>query len=242
MVIGNANEADAVSLLAIVAQAFPFQELPVSARSYRRIFSLPTPNSSSLESPVRPSSVNTDMPTPLGYILSHKEPNPQDENSACTFYFQLPTRDISAAVQLEILADAIEQPFYDELRTKQQLGYIVSSGVRTKEGYKYLTFTVQSSLATGHDLIERIESFLADFFVQFQRDFNEKQLDALKSGIKSRKLEPDQSLTSQATRLWSEIIYSDSPSLLLNSNCIGGAVGGPAGEKYRLNGRGVLGN
>lgn len=29
---------------------------------------------------------------------------------------------------MELLSELVEQPFYDELRTKQQLGYLVFSG------------------------------------------------------------------------------------------------------------------
>ena len=54
----------------------------------------------------------------------------------------------------------MEQPFYDSLRTKQQLGYIVYSGVRFKEGFASLLFVVQSSLKDGPALSERVEEFL----------------------------------------------------------------------------------
>ncbi|KAL3896124.1 MAG: hypothetical protein SGPRY_013342 [Prymnesium sp.] len=40
---------------------------------------------------------------------------------------------------------ALEQPFYGELRTQQQLGYIVQSGVSESEGVRGLSFLVQSS-------------------------------------------------------------------------------------------------
>ena len=60
-------------------------------------------------------------------------PNTNDDNSCSAFYYQMPSAD--EAVLVELLADLVEQPFYDSLRTKQQLGYIVYSGVRFKEGF-----------------------------------------------------------------------------------------------------------
>jgi hypothetical protein len=56
-----------------------------------------------------------------GTLLKHAEPNPNDDNSAVIFYFQDPSRDLKSNVLLELMAEAIEQPFYDSLRTKQQV-------------------------------------------------------------------------------------------------------------------------
>jgi secreted Zn-dependent insulinase-like peptidase len=61
-------------------------------------------------------------------------PNAKDDNSATTFYFQLPSREIEDYILLELLAESLEQAFYNSLRTQQQLGYITYSGVRSREG------------------------------------------------------------------------------------------------------------
>ena len=39
-------------------------------------------------------------------------------------------RDPNEYVLLEVLAELVEQPFYNSLRTQQQLGYIVYSGIK----------------------------------------------------------------------------------------------------------------
>lgn len=39
-----------------------------------------------------------------------------------------PTKQPNKKVTAELLSELVEQPFYDELRTQQQLGYLVFSG------------------------------------------------------------------------------------------------------------------
>ena len=50
---------------------------------------------------------------------------------------------------LGLLSQLIDQPFYAELRTKQQLGYIVGSSITESEGVRGLVFSVQSSAAAA---------------------------------------------------------------------------------------------
>ena len=64
---------------------------------------------------------------------------------------------------LEVLAAILEAPFYGELRTKQQLGYIVSSGVKQQREVRSLVFTVQSGFADAVYLTERVFAFLNAF-------------------------------------------------------------------------------
>ena len=139
-----------------------------------------------------------------GYRLSRPEPNDNDDNSCATFYFQLPSRDPKEYVLVELLAEAVEQAFYNSLRTQQQLGYIVYSGVRAREGICSLAMSVQSAILGGDELAQRIEAFVDAFTAEkgglgqiSQDDFVSYQ-----QGLIVRKLEPDQRLTAQAARFW----------------------------------------
>ena len=98
--------------------------------------------------------------------------------------------------------------FYNDLRTQQQLGYIVYSGLRFREGIYTLVFTVQSNSYDSYEIIDRILKYLANAVDDID-DTTEDAFESYKEGIISRKLEPDQRLTGQAGRFWSEIILSD---------------------------------
>jgi len=52
------------------------------------------------------------------------------------------------------------EPFYNELRTKKQLGYIVASGVKAVAETRTISFVVQSSVAPSDALTIEILSFL----------------------------------------------------------------------------------
>lgn len=68
--------------------------------------------------------------TPLGTLLRREEPNKENTNAAAYVVFQVGSRDRKDRVAAELLSQLIEQPFYDQLRTQQQLGYLVFSGRR----------------------------------------------------------------------------------------------------------------
>jgi len=192
LVMGNIDEAGALEFIQLVEATFPFDPLLKGERSRRRLIELPFTNTDSN----------------YGNRLSRKEPNTNDENSAATFYFQLPSRSINEYLLVEILADAIEQPFYNDLRTKQQLGYIVYSGVRSREGIYSLAFVTQSSLVDGSELVRRIENFLQGWLPKLIA-MTDTEFEEYRQGILVRKEEPDQRLSIQAGKFWSEISLRD---------------------------------
>ena len=101
-----------------------------------------------------------------------------------------------------------EQAFYNSLRTQQQLGYIVYSGVRSREGIYSLTLTVQSALVDGAELSRRIEAFV-ESAITTAAAITQEELESYQEGLAVRKLEPDQRLTSQAGRFWGEIVEAE---------------------------------
>jgi insulysin len=191
LVAGNIDEKDALGLVSMVQRALPFSPIPAPQRSRRRVCVLPT--------------ASTEQ---RGVVLRHQEPNDDDDNSATNFYFQLPSRFPKDTVPLEVLAEALEQGFYNELRTQQQLGYIVFSGLRAREGIYTLTLTVQSNVLDASSITDRVEKYLTQALLELTT-MPADSFEAFKEGIRVRKLEPDQRLTGLATRLWSEIVLSD---------------------------------
>ena len=101
-----------------VERSFPFSPLPANERAAKRVV-------------LYPAGI-------IGARLSRNEPNPSDANSACTFYFQLPSGLAADYMPLELLAEVAQQPFYNSLRTQQQLGYIVFCGVKVSNLHEVL--------------------------------------------------------------------------------------------------------
>ena len=72
--------------------------------------------------------------------------NPEEANSATEVYLQVGPDVGDDWIHLAVLAQLIEQPLYEELRTRQQLGYIVQSAITDTEGVRGLIVSVQSAV------------------------------------------------------------------------------------------------
>jgi insulysin len=60
-----------------------------------------------------------------------------------------------------VLSNFLSEPFYSELRTKQQLGYIVGANASASLRQRYFTFVIQASGYAPDDLRTRAEKFIA---------------------------------------------------------------------------------
>jgi len=90
---------------------------------------------------------------------------------------------------------AIKEPCFDTLRTKEQLGYVVSCSATTAGGAKYLTVIIQgseeadssSSTPNGPDYYAtRAETFLASYASSLQ-NMSEKDFEDFRSAYISSK-------------------------------------------------------
>ena len=59
-----------------------------------------------------------------------------------------------------IMSAALQQPFYTEMRTNQQLGYIVWSYSSAKDETQYLSFLIQSGVYPADELNKRADEFI----------------------------------------------------------------------------------
>ena len=59
-----------------------------------------------------------------------------------------------------LASKAIEQPFYTEMRTNQQLGYVVWSYPRLQDDTYYLNFLIQSGDYPADDLDQRADNLI----------------------------------------------------------------------------------
>jgi len=144
LIQGNYNEAEALDLVKSIGDVLPFKPIPESEYP-RRLEALPLPTSPALILPPR---------------LLIAEPNPSNENSVSYVMLQSLGKSEKDHVLLEILNAVVEEPFYNELRTKKQLGYIVASGVKAVAETRTISFIVQSSVAPSDALTIEILSFL----------------------------------------------------------------------------------
>jgi len=82
-------------------------------------------------------------------------------NSAFIRDYVLPDDAPATRAAAAVLANFFGDPFYSELRTKQQLGYIVGSSAPASLRHRYFTFVIQSSGYAPDELRRRAETFIA---------------------------------------------------------------------------------
>ena len=86
--------------------------------------------------------------------------NEAEANSAVQVYLQVGPDNGEDWLLLVVLSRLLEQPFFEDLRTRQQLGYIVGSSVTENAGVRALVLTVQSAVQPPPELEKRIAAFL----------------------------------------------------------------------------------
>ncbi|KAJ3280388.1 hypothetical protein HK104_000705 [Borealophlyctis nickersoniae] len=122
----------------------------------------------------------------------------QVKGNAVVWVASLGKKDFKLRSGQDILAKLMKEPFYSELRTKQQTGYIVSSGGFQLCKELFLQAGVQSNTHDARDLLARIELFLENFL----RDLNESpdiqtRFESVKASILARLAQPHDTLSSK---------------------------------------------
>lgn len=86
------------------------------------------------------------------------------------------------AVQ-QILMQAISEPFFAQLRTKQQTGYLVTSYGEEIERKLFNLFAVQSNTHEPRDLLARFEAFIEGYLQELDKELTEKRFNNIKVAL-----------------------------------------------------------
>ncbi len=101
----------------------------------------------------------------------------------------------------QILSKALQESFFETLRTKQQTGYIAKAWDSEIERQLLQCFAVQSSTHNPTDLLMRFELFLEDFTKHFTTILSEERFENLrKMLITTLQMQPE-NMQGMATRL-----------------------------------------
>lgn len=189
LVQGNLEEKEALQLVKTIDQAIGFKPISVDEIP-AELAPLPLPQSPSKTFPTR---------------LAISEPNPDNANAASYVSIQGLSEEPKEHVMMELIGSIVSEPFYEELRTTRQLGYIVSSGVRPVGKTKMLGFIVQSSTANTDKLTNEIMKFLDTIRSKWIESLPKADFAVFVKSLIDRKTEPDKQLATEVTRNWAEI-------------------------------------
>ncbi|XP_008554389.2 insulin-degrading enzyme isoform X1 [Microplitis demolitor] len=124
--------------------------------------------------------------------------------SSCTeIYYQVGLQSTESNMHLELLGQIISEPFFDVLRTQEQLGYIVFSGIRRGNGVQGLRIIIQGDRHPQY-LEERIEAFIESVQNRIV-NMSEEEFNRHKTSLANQRLEKPKKMTTLSAIFWSEI-------------------------------------
>jgi secreted Zn-dependent insulinase-like peptidase len=135
--------------------------------------------------------------------------NKQEGNSCIEYYLQIGlAADVERRAMLDLVDQLLYEPCYNTLRTKQQLGYIVSSGTRLTHGVLGLCITIQSKTHSATSMEARIDEFLTTH-LQMLRDMSDDEYGKNVNALIEHKRIKAMSISEQGERLWDSLLHRD---------------------------------
>ena len=185
LVEGNFDEKEAHALAAAVASALPLRPGGPS---------FPTPRGLALPT------------TPVVLRIGAEEIGTEERNSAAELLLAVGSGPRAIALA-SVLSALLKPIFFDALRTKEQLGYVVQLGQRALPGAARtvaLVLLVQGEKPPSA-LTRRLRKFVMTEAAAAVRNLDEKTLRGIASSLADQKLEPDRRLYDRAGRHWEEL-------------------------------------
>ncbi len=132
----------------------------------------------------------------------------ENGDSAISVYIQGADRSLAERARFGMLAQTLQTEFFSELRSVQQLGYVVFSSYTPLDQIPGISFVVQSPQVKPVDMEIAIDKFLDQFhgwLIEMPQDEFEKH----REGLIARVLRKESTLTERSDRYWVAIDDKD---------------------------------
>ncbi|KAI7162683.1 putative metalloprotease [Hortaea werneckii] len=180
---GNLYKEDALQMTDLVQSTLKPRTLPQSQWQIRR---------------------SVVLPEGADYRYERTLANPDNINHAIDYIIYVGWNvDRSTRAKILLLGDLTSEPVFDQLRTKEQLGYVVSSAPLLYSSVAAWRVVIQSE-RDCHYLEQRIDAFLNDFETML-KDMPDDEFEAQKIGLINKRLEKLKNLDSESNRFWHHI-------------------------------------
>ncbi|MBQ4831834.1 insulinase family protein [Pseudoalteromonas sp. MMG010] len=132
----------------------------------------------------------------------------ENNDHAMVVYHQARTPCVDEKVKIMAINHLINQRYFSELRTKQQLGYLVGSGYAPFNARAGLAFYIQSPQLDANTLLLRHNEFINHYLIELAA-LTEQNWQQQKAGLRIHIAEPDKNLRLRSQRLWLSIVNGD---------------------------------
>lgn len=144
--------------------------------------------------------------TSSSFLYSFPEFNEENPNSCVGIILQMGALDMVTNAELAFLSHLVREPAFNQLRTEEQLGYIVHTSIKTSgDNIKGLLFLIQSDSFDPEHVEGRIEAFLASFrerIVNMSSEDFQTNIDSVVAMF----LEKNMNLGEESSRYWHVIL------------------------------------
>ncbi|WP_457943797.1 insulinase family protein [Vreelandella alkaliphila] len=135
-------------------------------------------------------------------------PHSTREESLVLRYLQGRDKSTEEQARLSVLAQWLDTPFYQQLRTEEQLGYIVNAGYSPLLEAPGIALVVQSPDVDSSMIAERMDAFMAAAGERLNT-LTEEALAPHRQAVHSRLTQRDTSLQGMANRYWQATALED---------------------------------
>ncbi|KAJ0399750.1 hypothetical protein ATCC90586_007287 [Pythium insidiosum] len=116
------------------------------------------------------------LPDGVECVWRRRHPNAENPNCALDAMYQIGVETLRDRVTLALLSTIVQEPFFHQLRTTEQLGYTVFSTPGRQGGVQWLRLLVQSNVASPEYLVQRVEAFWAALRRSLEHEMTDEQL------------------------------------------------------------------
>ena len=133
----------------------------------------------------------------------------ESKNSCFMKLYQVSKEDYRDHRHLVMFLESyLMNPYFESLRTEQNLGYSVCVSARTKSGVHHIACKVQSDVKTSHFCIDRSYEFMKER-EQMLEAMSQDEFNGLRDAMRSILSQPPKSMAIQIAGHWKEIKSHD---------------------------------
>lgn len=144
------------------------------------------------------------LPHGIETRIMQRTTSPQEKQNCILFAHQIGPSRIQTQMLTMLLTKLLEDQFFDQLRTKEQLGYTCWTWYENHLGLLYLFFEIVSSKSPSI-VRERIREFIAQTFPVWLGAIDDETVKRYIHSVLDDILESPSSLADEVKRMWHEV-------------------------------------
>ena len=186
LVSGNMDHQESIDMVEEVSQVLSLKHLKIEDLADVRALAVQEGEALLLQQPLEDAS---------------------NDNSCVITYFEvgLKGQDIRKKLTHQVVMQYLSEPFFNDLRTQQQLGYVVfSRPCVSPSDLIGAQFMVQSSVRSCEYIVSRINQFLSDQMKRID-NLTDEDFEVQKQAVLVKLAEKDINLQKEHSRHWDEI-------------------------------------